>query len=153
MEVNKMIKTYKGRPLFPGQITGTAVVSKQGFNPLASYKDTFMKRKSEAICGDQDNKDLYGKQLSKMILCLPQVIGSTTGGIVISTASFLDVAPIAMLFANRIDSLAACGVIFSDIWVNKRIITIDQLGQDFLKSIKDGDIIEIKEDGSVIIKD
>jgi hypothetical protein len=39
----------------------------------------------------------------------------------------------------------------SDIWKGKRIITIDQLGDEFLKTVNTGDPINIKEDGTVEI--
>ena len=36
-----------------------------------------------------------------------------------------------------------------DIWNEKRIITIDMLGDDFLKAVKTGDPVAIHEDGTV----
>ena len=55
-------------------------------------------------------------------------------------------------FPNRIDSLAAGGLIVADVWVGKRIYTVDQLGDEFLESVKDGDWIVIREDGKVTIQ-
>jgi hypothetical protein len=37
----------------------------------------------------------------------------------------------------------------ADIWKNQRIVTIDMLGDEFLKAVKTGDPITIKEDGTV----
>jgi hypothetical protein len=34
-------------------------------------------------------------------------------------------------------------------WLDRPIITIDQLGPDFLETVKEGMPVEIKEDGSV----
>jgi uncharacterized membrane-anchored protein len=34
----------------------------------------------------------------------------------------------------------------------KRIVTVDQLGDEFLESVKDGDRIVIREDGTVTIQ-
>ena len=39
-----------------------------------------------AKCGDQNNPDLYGKPMAGKALCLPQTIGSTTGGLVLYCA-------------------------------------------------------------------
>ena len=50
----------------------------------------------------------------------------------------MGLGPRAMLFSGHIDSLAAAGIILSDVWLKKRIITIDQLGEDFLQSVQDG---------------
>ena len=36
-----------------------------------------------------------------------------------------------------------------DIWNGRRVITIDLLGDDFLETVKSGDPISIKEDGTV----
>jgi hypothetical protein len=38
-----------------------------------------------------------------------------------------------------------------DIWNGKRIITIDQLGDEFLEAVNTGDPIAIHEDGTVEI--
>lgn len=39
----------------------------------------------------------------------------------------------------------------ADIWVGKKICVIDQLGEEFLKTVQDGDRIEIQENGTVVI--
>jgi hypothetical protein len=37
----------------------------------------------------------------------------------------------------------------ADIWMGKRIIAIDLLGQDFLEAVNTGDPVKIHEDGTV----
>jgi predicted aconitase with swiveling domain len=61
----------------------------------------------------------------------------------------IGVGPEALLFSKPIDTLAAAGVLMADIWKNQRIVTIDMLGDKFLKTVKTGDPITIKEDGTV----
>ena len=39
----------------------------------------------------------------------------------------------------------------SDIWKDKRIVTIDMLGDEFLETVQMGDPITIYEDGTVEI--
>lgn len=146
-----MSKVFKGRAILPGNTTGEAVVSRQGMNILASYQKSALKKTKQMICGDQNNPDLYKKDLRNKIICLPQTIGSTTGGMILETAIQMGIGPRAMLFADHIDSLAAAGLILSDVWLKNRVITIDQLGADFLRQVQDGQTIEIKEDGTVII--
>jgi predicted aconitase with swiveling domain len=63
----------------------------------------------------------------------------------------LGVAPKAMLFSQTIDSLAAGGLIVADLWAGKRIYVVDQLGDEFLESVRDGDWIQIRKDGRVTI--
>ena len=64
----------------------------------------------------------------------------------------MGINPSAMLFSEEIDSLAASGIVLAKNWENSKIIAIDKLGKDFLDTVKTGDTLEIKEDGSVIIK-
>ena len=47
----------------------------------------------KAICDDGDNTDLYGKDITGAILCLPQTIGSTTGGFVLMGVAKMGVGP------------------------------------------------------------
>ena len=133
-------KTFQGRPLLPGSIQGSATVTHVGFNTFTTYKANMVGGVTDtAICTDGDNKDLYQKELKGAILCLPQTIGSTTGGFVLMGMAELGLAPKAMLFANHIDSLAVGGLVMADIWMEKRIITVDKLGPEFLAAANTGD--------------
>ncbi|MBN1221927.1 MAG: DUF126 domain-containing protein, partial [Candidatus Aminicenantes bacterium] len=118
-----MIKTYNGRVILPGTAKGPALVTHQGFNTLASYYKTLSGNTQRAICSDQDNKDLYQKDLTDKILCLPKTIGSTSAGATWVQIAEMGLAPKALLFSGPIDSLAAAGVALVDVWVEKRIIT------------------------------
>ncbi len=145
-----MVKTFKGRILISGNIKGKAIVSREGLNPLAAWKDALV-GKRKAICGDQNNKDLYRKVISKKIICLPNIIGSTSAGLIIQTATERGLGPLAFLFSKHIDSLAASGIILTDIWNGKKIITIDNLGDEFLNYVKDDMEITVNEDGTVSV--
>ena len=143
-------KTYKGRPILPGELTGKALVSRQPFNTTVSYLDNlFGGVPDKATCTDSDNHELYKKDLSGMILCTPQTIGSTMGGCALMGVAELGVGPKAMLFSDHIDSLSASGLVMENIWNDKLIITIDQLGEEFMKSVNTGDPIAIHADGTV----
>ncbi len=145
-------RTFKGRPLIPGAVDGSAMVSRIGFNTYTSYKLNMVGGVTDkAICTDGDNKDLYEKDITGAILCLPQTIGSTTGGFVLMGVAKMGLAPKAMLFANHVDSLALGGLLMADIWMDKQVITIDQLGQDFLDAVNTDDPISVHEDGTVEI--
>ena len=84
-----------------------------------------------------------------MIMCTPQTIGSTLGGVALMAVAELGLGPQAMLFSHHIDSISGSGMIMEDIFNDKRIITIDQLGDEFLESVSTGDPIAIHEDGTV----
>jgi predicted aconitase with swiveling domain len=146
-----MSREFKGRAVIPGNIKGECVVSHEGVNILASFQKSALKKAKKTICADQNNSDLYGKELSNKILCLPKTIGSTTGGMVLQAVCKMGIAPRAMLFSEHVDSLAAAGVILSHVWSENTIIAVDMLGQEFLDYVKDGMNIEIKEDGTIII--
>lgn len=81
-----MAKTFKGRVVVPGTVTAKALVSHGGFNTLASYQSALMFGDKDVKCGDQNNPDIYKKPMIGVALCLPQTIGSTTGGMVFYTA-------------------------------------------------------------------
>ncbi|MCR5483992.1 MAG: DUF126 domain-containing protein [Clostridiales bacterium] len=154
-----MSKVFKGRPVVAGKIDkGDAVVSHNGLNTLATFQKTALLHdipiigKDEVIGSDQNNPDVFGKLLTNKVICLPQTIGSTTGGMVLYTVSALKMAPSAMLFSEPIDSLAAAGVILADVWTDNTIVAVDNLGQEFLDYVKDGMKISVEEDGTVTVE-
>jgi hypothetical protein len=63
----------------------------------------------------------------------------------------MGVEPAAMLFSKQIDSLAAAGIVMTDIWLNKKITCVDSLGDQFLDAVQMGQQVEITEDGQVRI--
>ena len=131
------MREFKGRIITPGTVTATAVVSKQGFNTLASMQMALQFGDKQTKCGDQNNPDINGKPLCGQALCLPQTIGSTTGGLVLYCACAMKRQPACMLFANHIDSLAAAGAVLADVWVDDITMpVIDCLGDEFLNYVK-----------------
>jgi predicted aconitase with swiveling domain len=147
-----MKKTFKGRPVIAGKAEGRAVVSRQGFNTLASFQRDLMANKPEIRCSDQNNAEVYGKVLSGKVLCLPKTIGSTTGGMVLQGAAALGKAPLALLFSESIDSLAAGGVILAKVWNGRDIVTVDGLGDEFLDSVATDCAVAVEPDGTVIVE-
>lgn len=146
-----MSKTFKGRPVIAGEISCEAVVSRQGVNTLATFQKSALMKKKEVLSSDQNNPDIFEKNLTGKALCLPQTIGSTTGGMVLFSVCSLGIAPSAMLFSQPIDSLAAAGVILADVWTDSKIVAIDKLGDEFLQYVKDGMNISVAQDGTVTV--
>ena len=146
------MKVFKGRIVAPGNVTAEAVVSHAGLNTLASFQGALQFGDKKATCGDQNNPDLYNQQMAGKALCLPQTIGSTTGGLVLYCACAMGRQPAAMLFSQPIDSLAGAGVVIADVWLNDekaKMVVVDSLGEEFLNYVKDGMSITVKEDGTV----
>jgi len=147
-----MSRIFKGRAILPVNVEGEAVVTHMGFNTLASFYKSMLTEAEVAICYDQDNKELFEKQLTDKIVCLPKTIGSTSAGATLDRVAQLGIAPKAMLFSQHIDSLGAAGLVLAEVWVGMRICTIDQLGDDFLEYVKDGHRIVAKDDGTVTVE-
>ncbi len=145
------MKEFKGRVLAAGSWEGEAIVSHQGVNTLATFQNSALNNKPEVIAGDQNNKDIYGKNITGKALCLPITIGSTTGGLVIQTVCQMGINPSAFLFSEHVDSLAASGIVLAKVWEKSSVIAIDQLGDEFLNTVKTGDKVRISEDGTVTI--
>ena len=148
------MKTFQGRVVAPGEITAEALVSHGGLNTLASFQKALQFGDKKATCGDQNNPDLYGKEMAGKALCLPQTIGSTTGGLVLYCACAMNRQPACMLFSNPIDSLAGAGVILADVWLEGgNMPVIDSLGEDFLNYVKEGMTVTVKDGGVVEVNE
>ena len=149
------MKVFKGRVVAPGNVTAEAVVSHAGLNTLASFQGALQFGDKKATCGDQNNPDLYNKQMAGKALCLPQTIGSTTGGLVLYCACAMGRQPAAMLFSMPIDSLAGAGVVIADVWLKDekaKMTVVDSLGEEFLNYVKDGMTVTVSEDGTVTVE-
>ena len=146
------MREFQGRVVAPGTVTAPALVSHGGLNTLASFQKALQFGDKKATCGDQNNPDLYGKEMLGKALCLPQTIGSTTGGLVLYCACAMERQPACMLFANHIDSLAAAGSILASVWLpESQMPVIDSLGEEFLSYVQEGMTITIQEDGTVCV--
>ena len=145
------MKQFKGRVLAGGSWKGEAVVSHQGVNTLATFQKSALKNAKQVYASDQNNPDIFEKNITGKALCLPITIGSTTGGLVIQPVCAMKINPAAFLFSEHIDSLAASGIVLARIWENSPVIAIDMLGEEFLNAVKTGDTLEISEDGTVTV--
>ena len=147
------MKVFTGRVIASGTCKAEALVSHGGLNTLASFQKALQFGDRKATCGDQNNPDLYGKQMAGKALCLPMTIGSTTGGLVLYCACSMHRQPACMLFSNPIDSLAAAGAVLADVWLEDvSMPVVDSLGQEFLDYVKDGMTITVEPDGKVTVE-
>ena len=147
------MKRFQGRVITPGEVSAQAVVTTEGFNTLASFQMALQFGDKEVKCGDQNNRQLYGKPLLAKALCLPQTIGSTTGGLVLYCACAMRKNPACMLFSGPIDSLAAAGAVLADVWADGvSMPVVDSLGDEFLRYVKDGMTVTVKAGGGVEVE-
>ena len=146
------MREFTGRVIAPGTVTAPALVSHGGLNTLASFQKALQFGDKKATCGDQNNPDLFGKEMVGKALCLPQTIGSTTGGLVLYCACAMKRQPACMLFSKPIDSLAAAGSILASVWLDGVTMpVIDSLGEEFLEYVKEGMTISVGADGRVLV--
>lgn len=145
------MKRFQGRVVVPGTCTAEALVSRGGFNTLASYQMALMFGDKQVRCGDQNNADIYKQPMRGKALCLPMTIGSTTGGMVLFTACALGKQPACMLFSMPIDSLAASGAILGDVWTDTKMPVVDSLSDDFLRYVQTGMTVTVGENGVVTV--
>ena len=147
------MRKFKGRIITPGTAKATAVVTHEGFNTLASMQMGLQFGDKKVKCSDQSNKEIYQMPLAGSALCLPQTIGSTTGGLVLYCACAMERQPACMLFSKSIDSLAAAGSILASVWLDGiKMPVIDNLGDEFLNYVKSGMTITVEEDGTVVVE-
>ena len=147
------MKKFQGRVIAPGTVTASALVSHGGLNTLASFQGALQFGDKKATCGDQNNPDLYNKEMAGKALCLPMTIGSTTGGLVLYCACAMGRQPACMLFSKPIDSLAAAGSILASVWLDGiEMPVVDSLGDEFLDYVKDGMTITVKDGGVVVVE-
>ena len=143
-------KVFQGRVVAEGTVSAQAVVSHGGLNTLASFQKALQFGDKKATCGDQNNPDLYGKEIAGKALCLPRTIGSTTGGLVLYCACSMRRQPACMLFSEPIDSLAAAGAVLADVWLpDSSMPVVDSLGAEFLDYVRDGMTVTVRDGGVV----
>ncbi len=146
------MREFSGRVIVKGTTSAEALVSHGGFNTLASFQKALMFGDKKATCSDQNNEELYGKAMYHKALCLPQTIGSTTGGMVLYCAASFGREPACLLFSKPIDSLAAAGAILTDVWTQVSMPVVDSLGDDFLNYVQDGMRVSVLADGRVTVE-
>ena len=134
------MQQFKGRVVVPGTCTAEALVSHGGFNTLASYQMAMMFGDKQVKCGDQNNPDIYRKPMIGKALCLPQTIGSTTGGMVLFTVCSHGKQP-------------ASGAILGDVWTDSKMPVVDSLGDEFLQYVQTGMTVTVGDDGLVTVED
>ena len=143
------MKELQGRPVVRGEAKGTAVVSSQPINLLASFAKVLILRRKRGIIGDK-NHPLLGRDVKDKILVIPQTIGSTTGGIVLLEALKRGIAPRAVV-CEKADSLLVSGAVLGDVWYGISMPVVDGIPWQELSQIKDGQTLEITKEGVIRI--
>jgi len=126
----------EGRKIFKGNVTGEALVTKQGISFFGGVDpDT-----GEVV---EAGHELEGKKITGKILVFPSGKGSTVGSYTMYRMRKTNTAPLAIINKD-IDTIIAVGCIISD------IPCVDQID---IKKIKTGDKVKVNAtEGTVEIE-
>ncbi len=106
---------YEGHSIIAGEVTGTAVVTKQPVNFLAAYGKNLVFTWKKGKISDKEH-ELFGMDLRDKILFLPSTCGSTTGGLFVLESIKAGIAPKALIVQTA-DSLLVSGAILAEVWL------------------------------------
>ena len=144
------MREFKGRVIIPGTAEAEALVSGTEVDFTESYKKALKTPDGTTLCAHKGNKDIYGKPMAGMALCIPRTSSAEEEGITLYNACVMEYSPACILMAESIDAFAASGAILADVWAEGvSMPVIDNLGYEFLDFVKDGMTIRVKEDGVV----
>ncbi len=126
----------KGRTVSKGKATGKALVSKDSISFLGGV---------DPVTGVVIEKGhaLFGKNVKGTVLIFPSGKGSTVGSYVIYQLKKNGVAPAAII-NTRSEPIVAVGAIISDIPM------VDNLEQDPVAAIKDGETVTVDGDSGTV---
>ncbi|PWJ38538.1 aconitase X swivel domain-containing protein [Sediminitomix flava] len=141
----------KGGVLIEGAIEAPILISKQGFNGVAAWtKEENFKDGHEAVCYDWQH-EWNGVDLKGKIIAFPTEVGSTHAPL-----PYIDLVKDkngpAGIIVTVPDPLVAIGVIISKEWYGPSIPLIEFPIDELEKHVKNGDIVQIQEDGTISIK-
>ncbi|MGB2824900.1 MAG: DUF126 domain-containing protein [Phycisphaerae bacterium] len=137
-----MARALTGRPVVPGSAEGEALVSSE---PI-SFWGGLDPRTGEII--DRRN-DLSGRTVTGRVFVFPGGKGSSTGSAILMESIRAGTAP-AGIINLRTDPMAALGAIVAD-ELYGRSLPVVVLPEDAFASIKDGDRLVIRPDGTVSV--
>jgi len=138
----------KGGVLVAGHIKAPVLISDKGFNGVAAWtKPDNFKPGGAAICLDWQHP-WNGTDLAGKILAFPTEVGSTHAPLPWIDLVKNQNGPAGVIVA-RPDPLLAIGIFISREWYGPSIPLIEFPTDELAKFVKDGDTIEILEDGTI----
>lgn len=138
----------KGGVLIEGHVKAPILMTSQGFNGVAAFtKPGNFQPGGAAICNDWQH-DWNGTDLAGKILAFPAEVGSTHAPLPYLDLIKNQVGPAAIIVA-RPDLLVAIGIFLSKDFYGPSIPLIEFPTEELMKVLKDGDTVEILEDGTI----
>jgi len=136
------IKIFRGIPVTPGEVCGSAVVSHQ---PI-SFWGGVNPRTGEII---DRRHDCSGMNIAGKVFVFPQGKGSSTGSAVLLECIRAGVAP-AGIVNLKLEPILALGAILAQ-ELYQKTLPIVILDEDSYNQINDGDEVAIEADGRVSV--
>jgi predicted aconitase with swiveling domain len=133
-------------PAGPGRVKAPVIISDHGFNGVAARtKPDNFKPGNQAVCLDWQHP-WNGTDLAGKIMIIPAETGSTHAPL-----PWIDLVKNqnGPAVVGSPDPLLAIGIIISKEWYGPSIPLIQLSNVELEKVLKDGDVIEILEDGTI----
>jgi predicted aconitase with swiveling domain len=129
------MRKIKGRGVIEGRVKAEAIVSTQPFGFFGGVNPA---------TGDVIDKwhELYGQNIKGKVMVYPEGRGSTVGAAVVLELVRTGCAPAAII-NRKIETITAAGGLMAKKFYGKEMPMIDRLGEDPIKAIKTGDIVEV----------
>ncbi len=131
-----MEKIIKCRRISKGHVNGPVLLTKDVLSFLAGVNP-------ETGVITDSNHELYGKKVSEKILVIPSGKGSTVGSYIIYQMFKNNTAPLGLI-ALEAEPIIATGAIMAGIPM------VDQPQDPLYDLLKDGDVIDLDADNSMI---
>lgn len=136
------MKTLTGRPVFKGNATGRALVTRQPMNFTAAFtKPANLIPWKHAEVQDRHH-ELFKKNIKNTILVFPACIGSTYTGLMLLELIHNGAAPRGLI-VQRVDSLLASGIVLGDVWFHRSLPVVEYGEDDIFDQITTGDRVKV----------
>ena len=143
---------YKGHSVTGGSGEGQAAKC-SNFLPIRAIGKKEIKTALSGAWINGDNKNgLGGVNIAGRVLFVDSISADGYSEAVMNAAVKNGVAPLAILFREKCDTLIANMAICTALCAEKGLILVDRLGDKPFDFAADGDKVIIKEDGTVIIE-
>ncbi len=122
---------FRGRPVVPGDVEGFVL----RVESISFYGDV-----------DSESGRLYdGRSVSGRVVVAEKSRGSTVGPYILYALKERGLAPKAILLVSRSDPVLVAGAVLSN------IVLVDSLPGEALEVLRDGVLVRVYGDGSVVI--
>jgi predicted aconitase with swiveling domain len=136
---------FRGRVLLSGNGQGQAYVTKKVVSQLAAFEKSSENKGKKLLFADKSHADIYKKNLSGKIFVLPSFKASDINSMVILSAAKKKILPKCFLFLESLDPATVAAFSLAKAFLGSDIAVIDNLGEDFLRTVENADMISYND--------